>query len=242
MKTPLSAPGLNKSAGFTIIEQLIAMTVFSVITMIFIAVLNTFIIDYYIGNISTSESTKLRSTLTTIERSIELSTTVPTTVTPPSPNAPGYFCTGNEEYAFYLGSEVPDVPYVMEEFPVPPGNCYAYPQNSTDPQAVSGWAKRTSLFGQYNRLISFKVSQVGSTNLYAISMKLAYSSGGSSGTGDDLLCSPSIASGFGSCRAGSGNLVSFTSPDIICRSGVGSQFCNVSSLQSIVETRITTTP
>jgi hypothetical protein len=154
--------------------------------------------------------------------------------TPPNCTAPGYFCSGNEEFAFFIGPEVPvESSYALYEFPVSSGNCYANPQYNV--ASTADWANGRSLLGQDHRLVAFSVTAIGTSTEYAIDLKIANTSGGPNQAGDDLLCSPSLPEdGAGGCSPTAADLTDYSLQDIRCKIQVGSQFCDVAELQTEV--------
>ena len=100
---------------------------------------------------------------------------------------------------------------------------------------MADWANGRSLLGANHRLINFSVIPIATSTEYAIDIKIANTSGGSSQAGDDLLCSPSLPSdGPGGCSPGAGDLTDYSLSDIKCKTQVGSQFCDVAELQTDV--------
>jgi prepilin-type N-terminal cleavage/methylation domain-containing protein len=249
--------------GFTIIEFMIASVVFSVVLFIMISGLAYFLVQYYKISLSSSVQQAITSTSANIEQSIELSSTTPIyaapaadpttqpscTVgdlgTPPNCIQPGYLCTSNDEYSFFIGSETPiEAPYALYQLTIPSGGgCTKNPESIYQ----ANWSGGRSLLGPHYRLITFSETQVCNSNAgcgstgtnyeYALDIKLAYTSGGANGSGDDLLCSPSVATGnAGNCAANAPILTDYSLPGIQCKTGIGSQFCDVTQLQSNVGT------
>lgn len=159
-------------------------------------------------------------------------------------------------------------PFVLYEMPAPSPCAYTNPDQNPGyptsyPWTNSNWSLGTSLIGDHYRLLDFSVSCVSfpgfpndtctsggagnggatSNTNWLIDIKLAYTSGGSTGGGDDLLCSPSLGNTKGGCTPTAqalGNLSynnATINTDIQCRPSAGSQFCYVDEIKSIVGTR-----
>lgn len=228
----------TRVSGFTLVELLIAMTVFSVVLILVILGIRGFFITFYRSQVNASTQNTVRTISNTIEKSLEYSATTPEEFAPTSTQPVGLLCTGNQEFAYLLGKAVgtPEAPtFGLHELSVTPGDC------PTDPQSQGGWNTGTSLLGNNYRLITFKLTPLSSpANYYALDIKIAYTSGGAQNAGDDLLCSPSVipATDPGGCAPSTANLTDFTLPDITCKTSAGSQFCDVAELQSIVENRL----
>ena len=237
MKQPKLISGNNQS-GFTIIEFLISSVGFTAVLLIMTFGIIDFMVDYYKVTLSATVQTSATNISTTIERSIELSSSQssvefisPSLVTvhahdcpagylgtPPNCTEPGYFCTSTEEFSFFLGEEVPyDSSYALYQLPLPSSGCTPDPQYDS-PASSSAWTDGRSLLGNNYRLINFNVQPVGSLPEETIILKIAYTSGGTNNTGDDLLCVPGQpASSPGSCSPGSPNLTDFTNSSIVCK-------------------------
>jgi Tfp pilus assembly protein PilE len=226
----------SQESGFTIIEFMIATIVFSSILIIAVIAVNGFFLEYYRGVVSSSTQNTARSLSSQIEHSIEYSASTVGSIAP-SGSTPGYFCTDSEEYVFYLGqTETTSYPYPPLEA-MPLGAAQVCVPNPADNASPAVWAERQSLLGTHYRLTAFSVSgPVTFANSiddeWAIDIKIAYTTGGVDGTGDSLLCAPSVS---GSCATGATMPSSdFTAPDVTCKNQIGSEYCSVAGLQSII--------
>lgn len=101
-------PLQQRTAGFTIIELLIASAVFSIVLVMLVAVFIQIGRIYYKGVNLTSTQDSARSALQGIENDIAFAQTAPPAVSAASSGS-GSFCIGGHRYAYYLGSQVGSV-------------------------------------------------------------------------------------------------------------------------------------
>lgn len=218
----------SRAAGFTIIETLIATTVFSVILLVITVSILQFSKEYYKGIIVSSTQSTARTIVDDVSRSIQFNGgpvyALPLTGGVPNPN-PTAYCVGSSKlYSFALNQQVTDSS--------PDGNAHqgthgivSNDVNSCDGTTVpvatktigslSGLLNGRELLGQHMRLAKLSITGNGSTdnNLYSIDIKVVYGD-------DDLLTTPS-------------NPATTT-----CKSTTGSQFCAVSELKTTVQKRV----
>lgn len=99
----------NHQSGFTIIELLVATTVFSVILLLGTTVMLQISRLYFKGLISSRTQTVSRSVIDEISRSIQFSgdrvVSSPAGYTPPSGHT-GYHCVGTTRYTYFLNAQV----------------------------------------------------------------------------------------------------------------------------------------
>jgi hypothetical protein len=235
---------------------MIATVGFTIVLLLMTFSITYFMVDYYKVTLDNTVETTVTNISDNIEHTIELSSGLATqsglpapdptsnpscsagdSGTPPNCTSPGYICAGNVEFAYFIGSEVP---YALYELPNSSGICVPDPE--FNPITMPNWSSGRSLLGDNYRLLLFNISNDAGTPEYEINIKIAYTSGGVNGAGDDLLCSASIP-GYtaGSCALNSPNLTltdyiqsDYTQSDIECKSQVGQQFCDVAALQSNV--------
>jgi hypothetical protein len=156
-----------------------------------------------------------------------------------------YFAAGSKCYSYAPGKQLDDTPTGTDQ------STNAFVRKDSDtcipPDAVDWIAsptnKFTELLGPSMRVTNFYICTPGDTscaaptpadsNLYSIGIRLIY--------GDkDLICSPSISSGAGSCTSNDpiDDTDLATKTDLICKTGTGSQFCAISQISTTVQKRI----
>jgi prepilin-type N-terminal cleavage/methylation domain-containing protein len=237
----LKSPKLsNQSAGYTIIEFMIALAIFSALLVVLIVTMNGFMNVYYKGIVVSSNQSAINTISSGISQAMELSSaSVFDTV-----GSSGAICTGTEEFYYTnIGQSYPAGGGSFYEFPNTSGGCYVSAPQTPDVADPTGWAERKSLLSANMRLITLTVTQeaansnqVSWAQLYKIDLKIAYASGGSTtDPGGDLLCSPSQPLG---CSPQAPNLTNYTLPDIQCRPNIGYQYCDVEALNFAVDQRL----
>lgn len=207
---------LNKK-GFTILELLIATTVFSVILL----VATTGIIRignlYYKNIISSRTQEAIRSINSEISTALQFSSGGVTLPSTPSSN---YFCIDNTRYRYNINSKVPDsggidtTKGLIQEGLNPGDNC-----NSV----IVVFQKQ--LLGKNMRLLKFgPPAQPAGSDLWTINLKIAYGE-------DDLL----------SNYDNNGSLIvpAVALDTVSCKSGIsGSSFCATALLDTTVKKRL----
>jgi prepilin-type N-terminal cleavage/methylation domain-containing protein len=98
---------IRKQAGFTIIELLIATSVFSFVLMIFLASFIKIGDMFYKGVNMANTQEAARSVLDNISNDVRFSKGAPHYVAPDATGV-GYFCVGLHRYKFMLGKQVGD--------------------------------------------------------------------------------------------------------------------------------------
>lgn len=214
------------SAGFTIIELMIASAVFSLVLVMITYGVIRFNQAYYGGVVQTTTQNVARSIMDNISQAIQLNGGEVAQLTPSS----GWsgICVGNEFYQFqqgkqlYTGSGSPGPNQVSQAMILDTNaiNCTGL----TPGASVNG----TELVGEHMRISKLSVAPVSGTDLYSINVRVVYGD-------DDLLCAASVG---GSCSSPS-STSGATAADAQCKSNTGTpQFCAVSDLSTTVEKRI----
>lgn len=231
----------DNHSGFTIIETMIALTIFSVIFLVIIEGVSEFYSTFYKSTIITSTQNSVRNIDNALEQEIESSSSSPAVQQNipynPSTNTPGYFCVNGQEFVYFIG----DVGLQStNEFPMGYSSAlYEMPETPSGMcDAPSGDTGGTSLIGYHYRLVAFTITNLASPSAeWLINLKIAYTSGGTNDLGDDALCSPSIRN---SCSSSTSILskANYSNSDITCKGGLSLQFCYVDQLQSIVDVRL----
>lgn len=192
-------------AGFTIIELMIATSVFSILLMVGIAIFLQVGSTYYKGVTISQTSETAKQIMDDVSSNIRLSSSVASAT---SSSGAQYYCVGNHRYTYNLYKEVQDSTHdftsnfgLVEDEPAG-GGC-------GDPFGTSPtpFVNPAELLGNNMRLLAFNITN-SSGKLYNIQLTLA--------SGDDS------------------SLSSTNSASATCLSGVTDRFCAVTSLQSVV--------
>jgi prepilin-type N-terminal cleavage/methylation domain-containing protein len=211
--------------GFTIIELMIATLVSSVILLVITFGVVHFTNDYYQGVNSTNTQTTTQNAIDAISQAIQFNASG----TVATDGSQGIFCAGTQVFLYTMGKQLTGAPgptnWGLYQLNNPSSNC-------TTPADTSGG---TELLATNMRLAYLNLSQIGSTNVWQLELRVAY--------GDpDLLCRSSInGTSTGSCNAGA---TDYTASDIIqgndvhCKLETGSQFCSMTDLQTAIGQRI----
>ena len=202
-----------KQQGFTIIELMIATSVFSVVLLLCTFGLMQIGKLYYKGISSTRTQKTTRSVLDMLSQDIEFADNdIVVTGT--------MICAGHHRYTYQLNAKLDDVavPHVMVLDDLP-GGC----DISTPPQTPLSTANGQELLGRNMRLANLLVNHDGAGG-YSILVKIIY------GDDDLLRDGPN-----GTLRVGD---VGFDIRNATCSGGAGSQFCAVSTLSTFVKKRL----
>lgn len=202
--------GSQRENGFTILELMVASSVFAVILLVVAFGVISFTNSYYKGVTSSKTQAVARSIMNNIAESIQFGKDISV----PAAGAGGAqgLCIDNTLYSYVIGQQVTDVNPngVLHQgfhgLVVSSSGC----TTPTVPNASSLVGSR-ELLGQHMRLGAFDVTPSG--GLYTIHIRVIYGD-------DDLLTSTAWAS----ARCGG--------------SIAGSQFCAVSDLTTTVEQRL----
>lgn len=202
--------------GFTLVELMIATTVFSVFLLIVTTLVLQVTRAYTKGIISSKTQETARVISNELSRAVQFGGSdmfIPAAT--PAPGVTSYMCIGSQRYTYMLGKQLkttitnpPDqTSHVLVADSVSTCPSGAGPLTITDTKI------QRELIGENMRLANLSVSRIGTTNLYTIRVRVAY--------GDaDLLDVP-------------------TSQTVLCRGQTGSsQFCAVSELVTTVEKRL----
>jgi prepilin-type N-terminal cleavage/methylation domain-containing protein len=208
-----------KSYGFTIVELLVALAVFSVVLVVVTAAIIQISRVYYKGFTETQVQTTARTVMDTISQGIQFGGgTIIGTPTSQTPGTSYAFCLGNQEYSFRPGYQLVDTTPGIDQT----NNALVVRTTAacsgTSAQNLAGAVTGREMLAPRMRLSKMVVKSVG-TNLYQIQIRLVYGD-------DDLLVSPS----------GSPNGPKAT--DAACKGQDGRQFCAVSELNTTVIRRV----
>lgn len=240
----------KNSAGFTIVELLIATAVFSLVLILITTGVLRFTREYYKGVISGKTQDAARAVVDDITRSIQFNGGDVATilVKPAKPlnkdtNPAIAYCFGEaKRYSFYLNSQVTDgtpiaaqnqarQALVVEQV----SGCNANSGALNVKNSATLPANARELLGSHMRLVKFDVT--GGGDLWTIDVKVIY--------GDDqLLCTTrTTAPSSAQCKnknapVGLPALNAAERESLTCRTNEGSQFCAVSELTTTVDKRV----
>lgn len=243
------------SAGFTIIELLIATLIFSLVLLLVTAGVMQFTRQYYKGVISSNTQNTARAIIDDVTRSIQFTTgslyvlTSTTLIPNTDPAAPalGYCIGETKRYSFALNAQVTEgtasnglhqsnhalvTDGISGCSTATPALDVRNPDILTNPDIQTGRAllNARELVGERMRLSKFTIEPVPSMpGTYTITVRVVYGD-------DDLLCTPSVPD---SCVNRNATPDPLSAADaLICKSTIGSQFCAVSELTTTVKKRV----
>ncbi|CAN5386864.1 hypothetical protein BH09PAT4_BH09PAT4_08310 [soil metagenome] len=208
----------RRQAGFTVLELMVATTVFAVVLLVLTAGVLSFSKSYFSSTTRGNTQVVARALIDDIAKTIQFGQSVPTT------NSTGntkVLCLDNVQYLYATGFQVSaatNIPQHQSKYGVikrvSTTGCPA-PADITGGFAFNSTTDK-ELLAKHMRISKLDVLQLGN-NTYTVNIRVAY--------GDDDL--------FG-----------ITGPTpvwatIVCKDGAGSQFCAVSDLSTTVQQRIT---
>lgn len=222
-----------KTSGFTLLELLVATSIFSVILLVITAGILSFSRQYYKGVISSSTQNTARTIIAEMTQSIQFGSTIIPTLS--GGGGVKGMCVDNKLFSFQVGRQVTDNGGVASlhqgyhaflRSPLSSG-CSASTMPLAMPNSSSLPAGQRELLANHMRLADLDVTSLNaSRGLYSVHVRVVYGD-------DDLLCS--VAAGDCSADSASSNLMA---ADLSCKSKVGSQFCAVSDLTTTVQKRL----
>lgn len=216
----------NHSHGFTIIELMIATTIFSVILLLSATALIQMGRLYYRGVISSRTQETTRTIMDEISRTIQFGGGSTASQVAGQDRS---FCVGGKRYSYILSHQLTDNatpgPNQKRNVLVTDTSAACTPQ----PLATTGpTGNYRELMNPHMRLARLDITPDPANNLYAIKLRVVYGD-------DDLLCSPSVP---GDCSA-IATSTSLGNNDLTCKSlRAGTQFCAVSELATVVRKRV----
>lgn len=215
----------RSSRGFTIVEFMIATSVFGVVLLGVTAAIIHMSQVYQRSIYASNTQSAAVNLVDTLSQAIKFSSSQIETASHGSGTKS--YCVGNRQFLYVIGKQLdgsnPGTKTQNAVMTRLNNNCQVETIFSGTP---SGSPKE--LLGKGMRLVNLSVVS-SSPGLYTVTARVVYGD-------DDLLCSPSLA---GSCE--SANTMSPTElqrPDIMCRPGAGAQFCSVSELSNTVYRRL----
>jgi len=217
---------LHKQAGgkgFTIVELLVAMMVFSFVLLIVTVAIMQISRMYYKGMTESNTQATARSIMDTVSQAIQFNggtvSATPSAPGNPTPGSSYAFCVNNQQFSYRPGYQMVDsTPGTNQTRHSLVVNTVSGCSTSTPQNLSNATIAGRELLAPNMRLSSMVVTNLGNS-LYKVQVRVVY--------GDDsLLLSPS------------GNGAGAAAPDAACRGGAGQQFCSVSDLSTIVISRV----
>lgn len=205
---------MKKTAGFTIIELLIATAVFAVVLMVVTTGILQVTRVYYKGVTESTTQDAARGIIDTISQAIQFSgSTVTTTPGSPTPGQSYAFCVGNQQFSYTLGYQLMESPDTSQTYHALVVNTLAGCSSSSPAQDVrSSLVSGRELLGPRMRLSNLSVTNIG-PDLYRVQVRIVY--------GDDDL------------------LDNANTPTAVCKNvNAGTQFCAVSDLSTVIKKRV----
>jgi prepilin-type N-terminal cleavage/methylation domain-containing protein len=233
----------HKQDGFTIIELLIATTVFSVVLLTISGAIIQMGRLYYKGITSARTQEVSRSIMDEVSQTIQFSSGQIIDIGPTGSPLTNYknsldntsanskaVCAATKHFSFRYGQQRTGTQHGLVVQDVP-GGC-----NTTIAQNLnSGTAAGTELLGDKMRLSNLVVQQAGDVNTYRVTVRVIYGD-------NDLVCDPDATTGASNCNStdlwNDPNAIAGTRK-LSCKNiRSGTQFCAASELSTIVKRRL----
>jgi prepilin-type N-terminal cleavage/methylation domain-containing protein len=216
----------QRQSGFTIIELLIATTVFSIVLLTIAAAIVQIGRIYIKGVTNTSTQQAARSLASDVADALRFEGNgVP--VLKGADGSPQAWCIGQRQYSFQRVQQVDGGKHGVLARTLTSGNCSAL-----DPEDVSGVTAVAGreLLGDKMRVSFFDVKQL-SIKLYSIDVRVVYGD-------DDLLCGGAFSCDSATALT-AGQIASIPGAALRCKDlQSGTQFCAVAELRTTVERRL----
>lgn len=211
------------SKGFTIVETLIAMAVFSVIMLVLVVGVMRMTTSYVRGVNTNNTQALTRNISEILTQELKFNTRLTTDGMSTEGGAPQFFCIGASKYIYAEGKKYSDsivrgVANVGLVVAPNPGTSCTTP---TDSEIATG----RQLLGNNTRIVQLNVTSPGAEGS-ARKLELGVALGDA-----DLLCAYNEDSS--QCTTFTGDIAS--GGEVRCRSVQGSEFCAVSYLKSYVQ-------
>lgn len=231
---------MRRRQGFTIIELMIATSVFSVVLITVVVGVMAFTRAYYRGVNSGNTQTVARNVVSEISQSLQFGNSLQT--------LPNGYCINGHAYFYSLGYEIGGTGSTGGIHALVAGsNC---PQNDSPfndihnkclagttcgggalpLQVAGGMDNQRELLSSRMRLVSFNVDESDAEDgIYDIDVMVAFGD-------DDLLCGSKAPFDSTGCAQNPATFVN--DPKLHCRDGDGDQFCAVVHLTASVARRL----
>lgn len=217
----------SKQSGFTLIEMLIATTLFALFLFLVSAMIIRIGRLYSKGIITSKTQEAAQSISSAIGRSIQFSSSSGIA----TDNAT-YICADSQRYTFVKGKQLTDSATLGTD----QANHVLIKDSLTGCSGaftgVFDPVTQREMMPPHMRLADLSVNPVaGAAGAYAIKVRVVY--------GDiDLVCSLTV--GPGDCTTNTSPTTGWANPDLACKSGntAGTEFCAVSELTTTVQKRL----
>jgi len=209
----------DRSAGFTIVELMIATAVFSLVLLVVTTGFLAFTRSYFRGVNTAATQSAARNITDVISQSVQFELDSADL----SRIENGVFCLGSRRFSYVPGQKYDGTATTtgLVSRPFNGGSCQDSPATDSDTSDT------VQLLGKNMRVASIKIAPDPNGETFSVETIIAY--------GDaDLLCSDAV-----DCR-GSDEITNWAdqSAGLRCRAVSGSQFCSVSALKTVVTKRV----
>lgn len=204
-------------AGFTVLELMVATSVFAVVLMVLTAGVLAFSRDYFKSIAENNAQATARGIINDIAQNLQFGSNF-STMNSPTASVDG-FCIDQTAYSYSVGYQVVPSPSASDQrrhglVKSVNGNCTGSTALDLSNSSLTLNNKQQELLGDHMRLGILSVDELGGGS-YRIHVKVIY--------GDsDLLTNPDDGDWS----------------NVGCISGSGSQFCAVSDLSTVVQARL----
>lgn len=216
--------------GFTIVEFMIATVVFSLILLVVTAAILQIGKSYRRSMVVSNTQAAARNLVDSVAQAVQYSSA--DILIPSSVGGVNAVCAGNKQFLYVLNRQISD----------DTGNTktdHAVMTRAHDNCGIDDIISSVPTFGSPKELLGkgmrlVKLDVAGGGRMYTVTARVVYGD-------DDLLCSPSISSGAGSCVVNAPEITEsdlLTYNDLACRPGIGSEFCAFSELSTTVQKRL----
>jgi prepilin-type N-terminal cleavage/methylation domain-containing protein len=211
----------SNQAGFTLIELMIATTIFTVLLVIIIFAFLFVSNDYVKSNVEAQTQETARAVIEQVAEDIQLNNfNVSPIIT--SGNYHMY-CIGNDRYSFWYNKEIAGsgsdgAPHALV---IDTGCTSSSVPETLNDATITG----NELLGNHMRLGNFSVTNTGVAGQYAVSVTIAYGSD-NQGQGGPLIPTANTSTNPTS--------YTYTCPD----NNLGGNFCASTTLSTIVQQRV----
>lgn len=224
----------QRPRGFTIIEFMVATTVFSVVLLSVSAAVVYMGRAYQRSTYASSTQDATSNLVDTISQAIKFSADQVTIVDDNDPMTTDTLCVGNRQFLYVIGRQLGNSdPQTGSQHVVmtrPNENCTIQNIISATPGPTAKGAPH-ELMGQSMRLDRLTVTSSG--GIWKITARVAFGD-------DDLFCNDQVTGSCSDTAVLSDTVLLSNDPqyDLVCRSNIGSQFCSVSELSNSIYRRL----
>lgn len=212
---------IHKQAGFTVLELMIASSIFAVVLLVVAAGILRFSSDYYKGINSTNVQTVTRGVMSDVVANIQFGRSDPTALPSATvpPGQPQGYCIDNTFYTYVIGQEVDASHSGLVK--TDGSSCGSATPTVPVPNALS--ANQQDMLGAHMRVAQFSITH-NTGDVWNVSITIVYA--------DDGL----LVDGSGNALTGSSTAANWATAR--CRNQAGQEFCAVSQLTTSVQKRL----